>query len=185
VDSHPRDLSGYGRDRPDPAWPGDARVALSLVLNYEEGAERTPLNGDPVSETFLHEIMGEARTTRDYSTESIYEFGSKVGVWRVLDAFDEVAMPLTMFACGQATELNPAPVTAAARAGHEICSHGYRWFDYADIPEDVEREHIQRTIAAIETAVDSWPKRAASSTTLTTTPTSCRSGPAPPTATTS
>jgi peptidoglycan/xylan/chitin deacetylase (PgdA/CDA1 family) len=78
-------------------------------------------------------------------------------VWRVLDAFDEVAMPLTMFACGQATELNPAPVTAAARAGHEICSHGYRWFDYADIPEDVEREHIQRTIAAIETASGERP----------------------------
>jgi putative urate catabolism protein len=155
--NRPRDLAGYGRTPPHANWPGGARVAVSFVLNYEEGAERTPLNGDPVSETFLHEIMGEARATRDYSTESIYEFGSKVGVWRVLDAFDEVAMPLTMFACGQATELNPAPVTAAARAGHEICSHGYRWFDYADIPEDVEREHIQRTIAAIETASGERP----------------------------
>ena len=153
----PRNLAGYGRTPPHANWPGGARVAVSFVLNYEEGAERTPLNGDPVSETFLHEIMGEARTTRDYSTESIYEFGSKVGVWRVLDAFDEVQLPLTMFACGQAVELNPAPVTAAAQAGHEICSHGYRWFDYADVPEDVERDHIRRTIAAIETAAGERP----------------------------
>ena len=155
--NRPRDLVGYGRTPPKANWPGGARVAVSFVLNYEEGAERTPLNGDPVSETFLHEIMGEARTTRDYSTESIYEFGSKVGVWRVLDAFDEVQLPLTMFACGQAVELNPAPVTAAAQAGHEICSHGYRWFDYADVPEDVERDHIRRTIAAIETAAGERP----------------------------
>ena len=155
--NRPRNLAGYGRTPPHANWPGGARVAVSFVLNYEEGAERTPLNGDPVSETFLHEIMGEARTTRDYSTESIYEFGSKVGVWRVLDAFDEVQLPLTMFACGQAVELNPAPVTAAAQAGHEICSHGYRWFDYADVPEDVERDHIRRTIAAIETAAGERP----------------------------
>ncbi|MGI9186548.1 MAG: polysaccharide deacetylase family protein, partial [Gaiellales bacterium] len=146
--NRPRDLIGYGRTPPQANWPGGARVAVSFVLNYEEGAERTPLNGDPVSETFLHEIMGEARPTRDYGTETIYEFGSKVGVWRVLDAFDEVQLPMTMFACGQAVELNPAPVTAAAQAGHEICSHGYRWFDYADVPEGVEREHIQRTIRA-------------------------------------
>ena len=153
----PRDLIGYGRTPPQANWPGGARVAVSFVLNYEEGAERTPYNGDPVSETYLHEIMGEPRTTRDLGTETIYEFGSKVGVWRVLDAFDEVNLPLTVFACGQAVELNPAPMTAAAKAGHEVCSHAYRWFDYADVPEDVEREHIQRTIDAIKGATGERP----------------------------
>ena len=153
----PRVLIGYGRTPPQANWPGGARVAVSFVLNYEEGAERTPYNGDPVSETYLHEIMGEPRTTRDLGTETIYEFGSKVGVWRVLDAFDEVNLPLTVFACGQAVELNPAPMTAAAKAGHEVCSHAYRWFDYADVPEDVEREHIQRTIDAIKGATGERP----------------------------
>ena len=155
--NRPRDLIGYGRTPPQANWPGGARVAVSFVLNYEEGAERTPYNGDPVSETYLHEIMGEPRTTRDLSTETIYEFGSKVGVWRVLDAFDEANLPLTAFACGQAVELNPAPMTAAAQAGHEVCSHAYRWFDYADVPEDVEREHIQRTIDAIRNATGERP----------------------------
>ena len=153
----PRDLIGYGRTPPEANWPGGARVAVSFVLNYEEGAERTPYNGDPVSETYLHEIMGEPRTTRDLSTETIYEFGSKVGVWRVLDAFDEARMPMTVFACGQAVELNPAPMTAAAQAGHEVCSHSYRWFDYADVPEDVERDHIRRCITAIEGATGERP----------------------------
>ena len=155
--NRPRDLVGYGRTPPQANWPGGARVAVNFVLNYEEGAERTPYNGDPVSETYLHEIMGEPRTTRDLGTETIYEFGSKVGVWRVLDAFDEVNLPLTVFACGQAVELNPAPMTAAAKAGHEVCSHAYRWFDYADVPEDVEREHIQRTIDAIKGATGERP----------------------------
>ena len=153
----PRDLVGYGRTPPQANWPGDARVAVSFVLNFEEGAERTPYNGDPVSETFLHEIMGEARTTRDLNTETIYEFGGKVGVWRVLDAFAEAAMPMTVFACGQAVEMNPAPMTAAAAAGHEVCSHSYRWFDYADVPEDVERDHIRRCITAIESATGERP----------------------------
>jgi len=155
--NRPRDLVGYGRTPPQANWPGGARVAVNFVLNYEEGAERTPYNGDPVSETYLHEIMGEPRTTRDLGTETIYEFGGKVGVWRVLDAFDEVNLPLTAFACGQAVELNPDPMTAAAKAGHEVCSHAYRWFDYADVPEDVERDHIQRTIEAIKSATGERP----------------------------
>ena len=148
----PRDLAGYGRTPPKANWPDDARVAVSFVLNYEEGAERTPLNGDAVSETYLGEIMGDPKPTRDWNTESIYEFGTRVGVWRILDAFGEQGLPLTMFACGQAAELTPDPVRAAAEAGHEICSHGYRWFDYAGMPEDEERDHIRRTIAALEAA---------------------------------
>ncbi len=155
--NRPRDLIGYGRTPPKANWPGDARVAVSFVVNYEEGSERTPYNGDAVSENYLHEIMGEPRTTRDLSTETIYEFGSKVGVWRVLDAFDEANTPMTVFACGQSVELNPAPMTAAAKAGHEVCSHAYRWFDYADVPEDVERDHIRRCIAAIESATGERP----------------------------
>lgn len=152
-----RDLIGYGPTPPNANWPGGARVAVSLVLNYEEGAERTPLSGDSESETFLGELPGTPRATRDLSTESIYEFGGRVGVWRILNAFDEFQQPLTMFACGQTAELNPAPVTAAAAAGHEICSHGYRWFDYDGVPEDVERDHIQRTIRALEAASGTRP----------------------------
>jgi len=152
-----RDLAGYGRTPPKANWPGGARVAVNLVLNYEEGSERSPLHGDAESETYLTEIAGAPRATRDLLTESIYEFGSRVGVWRILDAFEESGLPLTVFACGQAVELNPAPMAAAAAAGHEVCSHGYRWFDYDGVPEDVEREHIQRTIRAIEAATGERP----------------------------
>jgi len=145
-----RDLTGYGRTPPHAAWPRDARVAVSLVLNYEEGAERTPLNGDSESETFLTEIAGAPKPTRDLITESIYAFGTRVGVWRVLDALDEFERPCTVFACGQAVEMTPDPIRHAAARGHEICSHGYRWIDYADVPEAVERDHLDRTIRAIE-----------------------------------
>ena len=152
-----RALAGYGRTPPHAAWPGDARVAVSLVLNYEEGAERTLLNGDAESETYLTEIAGTPKPTRDLITESIYEFGSRVGAWRILDAFEETGRPCTVFACGQAVEMTPDPVRHAAAQGHEICSHGYRWFDYADVSEDVERDHLHRTIRAIEQAAGRRP----------------------------
>jgi allantoinase len=152
-----RDLAGYGRTPPRAAWPNDARVAVSLVLNYEEGAERTPLNGDPESETYLTEIAGTPKPTRDLITESIYEFGSRVGVWRILDAFEEAGRVGTLFACGQAIEMTPEPARHAAAQGHEICSHGYRWFDYEGVAEEVERDHLERTIRAIEMAAGRRP----------------------------
>lgn len=152
-----RALTGYGRTPPAAAWPDGARVAVSLVLNYEEGAERTPLNGDAESETFLTEIAGPPKPARDLITESIYAFGTRVGVWRILDAFAEAGRPCTVFACGQAVEMTPDPIRHAADQGHEICSHGYRWIDYADVPEEVERDHLGRTIRAIEAAAGRRP----------------------------
>lgn len=157
MDAHPRDLAGYGRNRPAADWPDGARVALSLVLNYEEGAERSVEHGDGESETYLTEIAGVPRAGRDLITESIYAFGGRVGVWRVLDALEEAGTPATMFACGQTVELNPDPVRHAAALGHEICSHGYRWIDYDGVDEEVERDHIRRTIAAIEAAAGERP----------------------------
>ncbi len=149
---HPRDLVGYGQHPPHANWPNDARVAISLVVNYEEGSERTVLNGDGESEYYLTELPATPRPSRNLVVESLYEYGSRVGVWRLLDAFDEAGLPLTMFACGQTAELVPDPIRAAAAAGHEICSHGYRWFDYEDMPYEQEVDHLHRTIRALEAA---------------------------------
>lgn len=147
-----RDFEGYGAHPPDPRWPGGARVALNLVLNYEEGGENTPLDGDPASEAFLHEVIGAPPTVgrRNLNTESMFEYGSRAGFWRVHRSVTARQLPLTVFAVGQALERNPAAARAMAESGWEVASHGWRWIDYADVPEDVEREHLQRAIASIE-----------------------------------
>jgi putative urate catabolism protein len=149
---YPRDLAGYGPRPPHADWPGGARIALQLVLNYEEGGENCVLHGDAAAESFLSELIGaEARSgVRHLSMESVYEYGSRVGVWRLLRLFETYQLPVTVFAVGMAVERNPAPVRALYAAGHEICSHGYRWIDYQHVDEDTEREHIARAIAAIE-----------------------------------
>ena len=156
---YPRDLAGYGPNPPDARWPGGARLALQLVLNYEEGGENCVLHGDSSSEAFLSEIVGaDARAgVRHMSMESIYEYGSRVGVWRLKRLFDQYQVPVTVFAVGMAVERYPDPVQALHEAGHEICSHGYRWIDYQYVDESVEREHIQQSIAAIENAVGERP----------------------------
>jgi peptidoglycan/xylan/chitin deacetylase (PgdA/CDA1 family) len=122
------------------------------VLNVEEGAEHTPANGDDRSEAYLHELPGRPARhgERDWSIESVYEYGSRTGVWRLLDLFAARDLPLTVFACGRALELNPALGRALADAGHEVAGHGYRWIDYHGVPEAIEREHIRRTFALIE-----------------------------------
>ncbi|MEM5428823.1 allantoinase PuuE [Cupriavidus oxalaticus] len=147
-----RDLAGYGNSPPDPRWPGGARVALQFVLNIEEGAESCILNGDARSEAYLHELPGRPprEAERDWSVESMYEYGARAGVWRLLDLFAERGLPLTAFAVGRALELNPRIGLALSAAGHEVAGHGYRWIDYRDVPEDEERRQIQLTIAAIE-----------------------------------
>ena len=147
-----RDLVGYGQEPPDPRWPGGARVALSFVLNYEEGGERTPLEGDPESESFLHEVVGAPPTIgrRNLNTESMFEYGSRAGFWRVHRLFTRHGLPLTVYAVGQALERNPAAARAMADAGWEVASHGWRWIDYAELSEEEERSHIRRTIEAIE-----------------------------------
>ena len=147
-----RDLVGYGAAPPDPEWPGGARLALSFVLNYEEGGESTVLEGDEASEAFLHEVVGAPATVerRNLNAESMFEFGSRVGFWRVWRMFTEHRLPLTVYAVGQALERNPAAARAMVEAGWEVASHGWRWIDYAEMPEEEEREHMRRAIAAIE-----------------------------------
>ena len=145
---YPRDLVGYGATPPDPKWPGRARIALQFVLNYEEGGENSVLHGDAASETFLSEIVGAQAFVgqRHMSMESLYEYGSRVGVWRMLKLFRHYNIPLTIFAVAMAMERNPAVVEAFMQAGHEIANHGLRWINYQDVPLKIEREHMQRAI---------------------------------------
>ncbi len=147
-----RDLIGYGRMPPDAEWPNGARLALSFVLNYEEGGERTIMEGDGESESFLHEVVGAPPTTgrRNLNTESMFEYGSRAGFWRIHRIFTSHGLPLTVYAVGQALERNPEAGRAMVEAGWEVASHGYRWIDYIEMPEDEEREHIRLAIEAIE-----------------------------------
>ncbi|HKU94305.1 MAG TPA: allantoinase PuuE [Vineibacter sp.] len=153
-DHQTRDLVGYGPNPPDPQWPGNARIAVSFVLNYEEGGENTVLNGDPGSEVFLSETPGGQPFvgTRDLSTETVYEYGSRAGFWRILRLFAERNIHFTSWAVGRALELNPAAGQAMVQAGHEVASHGWRWINYKDMAEAEERDHLQRAVRAIEQA---------------------------------
>ena len=147
-----RDLIGYVGHPPQPHWPGDARLAIQFVLNIEEGAESCILNGDAASESYLHELPGRPARIgeRDLSVESLYEYGSRAGVWRILDLFAERNLPLTAFATGKALELTPEIGQALSSAGHEVAGHGYRWLDYRNITEEDERQHIRMTLELIE-----------------------------------
>ena len=146
--TYPRDMIGYGATPPRADWPGDARVAVQFVLNYEEGGENAILHGDPASEMFLSEIIGAApfEGARHMSMESIYEYGSRAGVWRILDLFRDRGVPLTLFAVAMAMERHPAVIERALADGHEIASHGLRWINYHGMDEDREREHLHRAI---------------------------------------
>lgn len=145
---YPRDLIGYGATPPRADWPGGARIAVQFVMNYEEGGENSILHGDAASESFLSEMIGAAPLVgqRHMSMESLYEYGSRAGVWRLLDLFERKQVPLTLFAVAMALERNPVVADAALKAGHEICSHGYRWINYQDFPIELEREHMQTAI---------------------------------------
>jgi putative urate catabolism protein len=145
---YPRDLAGYGANPPKVKWPKGARIALQFVLNYEEGGENSVLHGDAASEAFLSEIVGAqpVEGARHMSMESIYEYGARAGVWRLLELFKRYRAPLTVFGVAMAMERNPAAVEAFLKAGHEIASHGWRWINYQHVPPDIEREHMQRAI---------------------------------------
>jgi allantoinase len=149
--AYPRDLIGYGANPPHADWPGGARVAVQFVLNYEEGGENCLLHGDAGAETFLSDMINPAPVpgARNMSMESIYEYGSRAGVWRLLRLFERHEIPLTVFGVAMALERNPAVVEAFLQAGHEIASHGLRWINYQSIPEDIEREHMARAIEII------------------------------------
>jgi len=142
-----RDLIGYGQTPPNPRWPNNARVAVQIVLNYEEGGENSVLNGDKGSEAFLSEMVGaQSHPARAMAMESLYEYGSRAGFWRLHRLFTERQVPITVFGVASAMEMNPAAVEAMARADWEIASHGYRWIDYQTVPEEIEREHIAKAI---------------------------------------
>jgi allantoinase len=153
-----RDMVGYGASPPDPRWPRDARIALQFVLNYEEGGERCVLDGDPACETFLSEMANPAAfAARHMSMESLYEYGSRVGVWRLLRIFERRNLPLTVFGVALALERNPEATAAFVAAGHEIASHGWRWISYQDVDEKTERDHLARAVATIERLTGSKP----------------------------
>jgi putative urate catabolism protein len=158
-ETYPRDFVGYGQHPPDPRWPGGARVALSFVLNYEEGGENTPLDGDAASEAYLHELIGAPPSVgrRNLNTESMFEYGSRAGFWRVHRLFTKHGLPLTVYAVGQALARNPDAGRAMAAAGWEIASHGWRWIDYAGMSVEEEREHMRRAIETIERITGSRP----------------------------
>jgi putative urate catabolism protein len=145
---YPRDLIGYAGTPPHPQWPGDAHIALSFVLNYEEGGERCILHGDGESEAFLSEMVAAQPLpgARHMSMESLYEYGSRAGVWRLLKLFREQGIPLTIFAVAMAAQRHPEAIRAMVADDHEICSHGLRWINYQDMPEAEERAHMAEAI---------------------------------------
>jgi putative urate catabolism protein len=153
-----RDLVGYGATPPAANWPNEARIAVQFVINYEEGAENTVLNGDELSEGFLSEMVGAARhPDRAMAMESLYEYGSRAGFWRLHRLFTQRGLPITVFGVAKALESNPEAVAAMLEADWEIASHGLRWIDYQYVPEEVEREHIAQAIALHEKVTGSRP----------------------------
>jgi allantoinase len=148
---YPRDLAGYGRNPPHAQWPNGARIAVQFVLNYEEGGENAVLHGDAGSEQFLSEMFNPpAFPDRHLSMESIYEYGSRAGAWRILREFEKRKLPLTVFGVGMALQRHPEITAAFKELGHEIACHGWRWINYQNVDEATEREHMRLAIQAIE-----------------------------------
>ena len=157
--SYPRDMAGYGQHAPDPAWPGNARIAVQFVINFEEGGENNILHGDPASESLLTEFgFVSPRVGQRYlPVESMFEFGSRAGFWRLHRFFTERDVPITVFGVATALERNPGPVAAMVEAGWEVASHGLRWIDHQDLPESEEREHIRKVVEIHERVVGTRP----------------------------
>ena len=154
-----RDFVGYGGHPPDPRWPGGARLALNFVMNYEEGSEYSMMDRDGVSDAALTELNSAAvpRGERDLAAESMFEYGSRVGFWRLMRLFAERGLPMTVFACALALERN-APAAAAIReAGHDVCCHGWRWVEHFKLEEAAEREHIRRAVESLRRTVGVRP----------------------------
>jgi putative urate catabolism protein len=147
-DNYPRDLLGYGRNAPDPQWPGGAHLAVQFVVNYEEGAESSVLDGDPGSEALLSEIVGAQSWPgqRNLNMESIYEYGARAGFWRLWRLFTGLNVPVTVYGVTQAMARNPEAVAAMQEADWEIASHGLRWLEYKDFPIERERQHIAEAV---------------------------------------
>ena len=156
---YPRDLVGYGANPLHPEWPNGARLALQIVLNYEEGAENSILHGDAASETFLSEIIGAEAFAgvRHKSMESLYEYGSRAGLWRLLRIFRERDIKLTVFGVAMALQRNPAAVRAMLEDGHEIACHGWRWINYQFVDEETERTHVNLAVDTLTALTGSPP----------------------------
>lgn len=154
-----RDMTGYGAEPPDPNWPGGARIAVQFVVNYEEGAENTVLHGDAGSEAFLSEMVGTSsiRGERCMQMESLYEYGSRAGFWRLHRIFEKARIKPTVFGVAMALARNPQAVAAMKESGWEIASHGLRWIDYQAIPPEIEQEHINQAIALHREVVGERP----------------------------
>ncbi|MGN1056992.1 MAG: polysaccharide deacetylase family protein, partial [Comamonas sp.] len=154
-----RDFIGYGANPPDPKWPGGARLALNFVMNYEEGSEPSIGDGESFSETGLTEAHGlnQAGAGRDLAAESMFEYGSRVGFWRLVRLFEERNLPLTIFGCALALERNPEAVAKIRDNGYDICSHGWRWVKHYELSEDEEREHIRRAVVSIQSTLGERP----------------------------
>ncbi len=157
--NYPRDMRGYGQQPPDANWPGGARTAVQFVINFEEGGENCVLHGDSASEAFLSEIVGAQpiEGERHMNMESLYEYGSRAGFWRLHRLFTEYNMPVTVFGVAMALERNPAVVAAMQAADWEIASHGYRWIDYQHVDEDTERAHLKKAIETHERVTGERP----------------------------
>lgn len=157
--NYPREMCGYGEQAPDANWPGGARIALQFVINYEEGAENCVLHGDPTSEAFLSEIVNAhpLPNQRHMNMESIYEYGSRAGFWRLHRMFVERELPVTVFGVAMALQRNPGAVAAMQVADWEIASHGYRWIDYQEVDEITERQHLQQAIDIHEAVTGTRP----------------------------
>lgn len=154
-----RDLTGYGATPPHPRWPGGARVAVQIVMNYEEGSEYTIGDGDGISETYLTEVPGATLGpgARDLIVESIYEYGSRAGFWRLMRMFGERGIRITVFGAALALERNPAAAAAIRAAGYEVCSHGWRWISFAGMDVDEERAQMRRAIASLTQTIGERP----------------------------
>ena len=158
-DSYPRDMIGYGANPPDPKWPGGARIAVQFVINYEEGAENCVLHGDAASEAFMSETIGAKALSgmRNMNVESVYEYGSRAGFWRLHRQFTERVIPLTVYGVAMALARNAEAVAAMREADWEIASHGYRWIDYQFFEEAEERAHMAQAIEIHEQATGARP----------------------------
>jgi allantoinase len=155
---YPRDLIGYGKHPPQANWPNHARIAVQFVLNYEEGGENSVLHGDQASEQFLSEIIGTpAYAARHMSMESIYEYGSRAGVWRILREFERRQLPLTVFGVSMALERHPDLTAAFIELGHEIACHGWRWIHYQNVNEATERAHMEAAVDILKRMTGSAP----------------------------
>jgi putative urate catabolism protein len=159
MSDYPRDLVGYGANPPDPHWPGGARLAVNFVMNIEEGSEYSIPDGDGFSETGLTESPGSPNDpgSRDLAAESMFEYGSRVGFWRLNRLFREREMPVTYFACALAVERNPEMAAAITESGNDICCHGWRWIEHFKLSREEEREHIRKAVGSLKKTLGHRP----------------------------